>query len=153
MAHWQLEARSTFRRLPAEQATASGIDWGKADGTKDHPVWAAASVPIVTEPSKYDDHLVVLRALNPRPSESGCTRASSYQASRGQNMMVRVACPGLPSLSWAATRRTQPRRVAIRLRSLSCRTCRLPCQWAAVGDDILQMIVCLRDGKEPAQGC
>jgi hypothetical protein len=64
------------------------------------------------------------------------------QALRGQNM---VACPGLPSLSWAATRRTQPRRVcaraAIRLRSLSCRTCRLP--WVT-------MIVCLpgRDGKE-----
>ncbi len=53
------QARSTFRRLPAEQAT--GIDWRKADGTKDHPVWA--SVPIETEPSKYD--LVVLLALNP----------------------------------------------------------------------------------------
>jgi hypothetical protein len=51
------QARSTFRRLSAEQAT--GIDWRKADGTKDHPVW---SVPIETEPSKYD--LVVLLALN-----------------------------------------------------------------------------------------
>ena len=44
------QARSTFRRLPAEQTT--GIDWSKADDTKDHPVWA--SVPIETEPSKYD---------------------------------------------------------------------------------------------------
>ena len=53
----------------------SGIDWRKADGTKDHPVWA--SVPIETEPSKYD--LVILLALNP----IRCTRASSYQALRG----------------------------------------------------------------------
>ncbi len=53
------QARSTFRRLPAEQTTR--IDWRKADGTKDHPAWA--SVPIETEPSKYD--LVVLLALKP----------------------------------------------------------------------------------------
>jgi hypothetical protein len=40
------QARSTFRRLPAEQTT--GIDWRnlKADGTKDHPVWATRNVPI-----------------------------------------------------------------------------------------------------------
>ena len=58
------QARSTFRRLSAEQAT--GIDWRKADGTKDHPVWA--SVPIETEPCKYD--LVVVLALNPIRDES-----------------------------------------------------------------------------------
>jgi hypothetical protein len=28
---------STFRRQPAEHTT--GIDWRKANGTKDHPVW------------------------------------------------------------------------------------------------------------------
>jgi hypothetical protein len=49
-------SRSTFRRLPAEQTT--GIDWRKADGTKDN-----AGVPIETEPRKYD--LVVLLALSP----------------------------------------------------------------------------------------
>ena len=48
-------------KLLSEQAT--GIDWRKADGTKDHPVWA--SVPIETEPSKYD--LVVLVLLAPNP--------------------------------------------------------------------------------------
>ena len=65
LAHWQ--ARSTFRRLPAEQLEleANGIDWRKADGTKDHPVWA--SVPIETEPSKYDP--VVLLALNFEPHQ------------------------------------------------------------------------------------
>ena len=86
-------------------------------GTKDHPVWA--SVPIATDPNMYD--LSVLLALNPiKVYESIISSGIA-----GQNM---VACPGLPSLSWAATRRTQPRRVAIRLRSLSCRTssCRLP---------------------------
>ncbi len=121
------QARSTFqvRRLSAEQASGIMIDWRKADGTKDHPVWASA--PIETEPRKYD--LVVVLTLNPIRDES-----------------IILSRPGLPSLSWAATRRTQPRRVAIRLRSLSCRTCRLP--W---GDDILQMTVCLRDGKEAAE--
>ncbi len=53
------QARSTFRRLSAEQATGIMIDWRKADGTKDHPVWA--SVPIATDPNKYD--LSVLRVL------------------------------------------------------------------------------------------
>jgi hypothetical protein len=50
---------SSLKLLPQKK----GIDWRKpeADGTKDHPVWA--SVPIETEPSKYD--LVVLLALNP----------------------------------------------------------------------------------------
>ncbi len=42
------------------------IDWRKADGTKDHPVWA--SVPIETEPCKYD--LVVVLALSPIRDES-----------------------------------------------------------------------------------
>ncbi len=62
------QARSTFRRLSAEQATGIMIDWRKAaaDGTKDHPVWA--SVPIETEPWKYD--LVVVLALNPIRDES-----------------------------------------------------------------------------------
>ena len=55
------QARSTFRSLPASAEQTTGIDWRKADGTKDRPVWA--SVPIETEPSKYD--LVVLLALNP----------------------------------------------------------------------------------------
>jgi hypothetical protein len=41
----------------------TGIDWRKANGTKDHPVWA--SVPIATDPNKYDSDLGVLLALNP----------------------------------------------------------------------------------------
>jgi hypothetical protein len=60
------QARSTFRRLSAEQASGIMIDWRKADGTKDHPVWT--SVPIETEPCKYD--LVVVLALNPIRDES-----------------------------------------------------------------------------------
>ena len=47
---WLTGRLSTFRRQSAEHTT--GIDWRKANGTKDHPVWA--SVPIATEPSKYD---------------------------------------------------------------------------------------------------
>ena len=61
-SHWDRWLKlSTFRRLSAEQTT--GIDWRKADGTKDHPVWASVPRAIDTEPSKYD--LVVLLALNP----------------------------------------------------------------------------------------
>ncbi len=58
------QARSTFRRLPAEQASGIMIDWRKADGTvtvaKDHrdPVWA--SVPIETEPCKCDTSTILL---------------------------------------------------------------------------------------------
>ena len=51
---------STFRRHSAEHRDATGIDWRKANGTKGHPVWA--SVPIATDPNKYD--LSVLLALN-----------------------------------------------------------------------------------------
>ena len=40
------------------------VDWRKADGTKDHPVWA--SVPIETEPARSKhDLVVVLLAPNP----------------------------------------------------------------------------------------
>jgi hypothetical protein len=46
---------------------------------------------IALEPSKYDSDPVVLLALSPGPIRY-TTRASSYQALRGQNM---VACPGL----------------------------------------------------------
>ena len=44
------------------------IDWRKADGTKDHPVWASVPTGIETEPCKYD--LVVVLALNPIRDES-----------------------------------------------------------------------------------
>jgi hypothetical protein len=85
-------ARSTgtFRRLPAEQATAtgSGIDWGKADGTKDHPVWA--SVPIETEPSKYD--LVVLLALSPITGRDESITILSGTA-RDRISSLALACP------------------------------------------------------------
>ena len=51
--------------LPSKPLASSGsIDWRKADGRKDHPVWAPASVPIETVPRKYD--FVVLLALSPR---------------------------------------------------------------------------------------
>ena len=52
---------SSFRRQSADSEHTTGIDWRKANGTKDHPVWA--SVPIAAEPNKYD--LSVLLALNP----------------------------------------------------------------------------------------
>ena len=108
------QARSTFRRLPAEQTT--GIDWRKADGTKDHPVWA--SVPIETEPSKYD--LVVLRlpALSPirvYDSESiilSGTAGSEY----GRLPWLVLSVLGGRRTSNAAS---PPRRVTIRLRRVT----------------------------------
>jgi hypothetical protein len=116
-------------------------------------VW---SVPIETEPSKYD--LVVLRLLallKPHPSQPEGVREhypirppQRPEALRGQNM-VACQCPGLPSLSWAATRRTQPRRVAIRLRTELI----MSDLQTSMGDVILQMIVGLpgRDGKEAVE--
>jgi hypothetical protein len=60
-----------------------------------------------------------------------------------------VACPGLPSLSWAATRRTQPR--AEGCHSPIAQLIMSDLQ-TSMGDDILQMIiVCLRDGKEAVE--
>jgi hypothetical protein len=80
-------ARSTgtFRRLSAEQTT--GIDWRKADGTKDHPVWA--SVPIETEPCKYD--LVVLLALNPITGRDESIILSG--TARDRIWSLALACP------------------------------------------------------------
>ena len=134
------QARSSFRRLPADSEQTTGIDCRKADGTKDHPAWASA--PIETEPRKYD--LVVVLALNPIRDES-----------------IILSRPGLPSLSWAATRRTHCRASesegchSIAQLIMSDLQTSMP-----VGDDIrvltgrLQiMIVCLRvrDGKEAAE--
>ncbi len=51
----KLDPPSSFKFagcLPSSQAT--GIDWRKADGTKDPPVLASASVPIETEPSNFE---------------------------------------------------------------------------------------------------
>ena len=85
---------STFRRQSAEHTTGR-IDWRKANCTKDRPVWASGTVPIATDPNKYD--LSVLLALNPiKVYESIIPSAGWHQALRGQNM---VGCPGLPSLS------------------------------------------------------
>jgi hypothetical protein len=97
----KLRCRSTFRRLPAEQAT--GIDWRKAYGTKDHPVWA--SVPIETGPSKYD-LVVVLLALNPIRVYESIILSGIAGTEYGRFKFNPIACPqaGLPSLSWAATR-------------------------------------------------
>jgi hypothetical protein len=53
---------SAFRRQSAEHTTQAGIDWRKANGTKDHPVWASVPIRVATEPNKYD--LSVLLALN-----------------------------------------------------------------------------------------
>ena len=53
----------SFRRLSRSAEQTTGIDWRKADGTKDHPVWAR--VPIETEPTRSKHDLVVLLALNP----------------------------------------------------------------------------------------
>ncbi len=92
------QARSTFRRLSAEQTT--GIDWRARQMAQNPPrvgecapAGAIASGRSETEPSKYDPVVPLLVALN---TPSGCTRASSYRALRGQNM---VACPGLGTLS------------------------------------------------------
>jgi hypothetical protein len=61
-------------RQSAEHTTGIA-DWRKANGTKDHPVPVWASVPIATDPSKYD--LSVLLAVRPDP-EIPDARASGF---------------------------------------------------------------------------
>ena len=112
---------STVRRLPAEHTT--GIDWRKADGVKDRPVWASlpVSVPMIataralSEPSKHDLRVLVLPAPNPIKGDESIIPSGTTGTRTEYGRF-----PGfkLPSLSWAAAaRRTQPRRVAIQLRS------------------------------------
>jgi hypothetical protein len=122
-------------------------------------VW---SVPIETEPSKYD--LVVLTgrlllALNPislRVYES--IILSGRLRHCGDRIILRIwslalACPlclGRPHVRLSRTQ-PEPRRVAIRLRTeLIMSDSGLQ---TFMGDDILQMIVCLpgRDGKEAVE--
>ncbi len=83
---WLALCRSTFRRLSAEQTT--GIDWRKADGTKctqkDHPVWA--SVPIETEPSKYDLQVVVVLLPTVAPGHGANGRLLKRNEARASSM-------------------------------------------------------------------
>ena len=130
------QARSTFRRLSAEQTT--GIDWRKADGTKDHPMWASHGVPIETEPcGKYD--LVVLLALNP----IRCTRASSYHTGTAGTEYGRLPWLALSVLGGHTSNAASEGCHSIAQLIMSDLQ-------TSMGDDILQMIVRLRDGKEAA---
>ncbi len=124
--------------------TASGIDWRKADGTKDHPVWASHGVPIETEPSKYGD-LVVLLTLNPIRVYESIILSGIAGTEYGRLPFLASSCPlclGRPHTSNAASEGCHS---VAQLIMSDLRTS-MP-----VGDDILQMIVCLRhgDGKEP----
>ena len=126
------QVRSTFRRLPAEQTT--GIDWRKADGTKDHPVWA--SVPIETEPCKYD--LVVVLAPNPIRDESiilSGTAGTEY----GRLPWLALSVLG----GYTSNAAWQGCHLIAQLIMSDLQT--------SMGDGILQMTVCLRDGKEAVE--
>ena len=127
------QARSTFRRLPAEQAT--GIDWRKADGTKDPPVWA--SVPIDTEPSKYD--LVVLLALNPIRVYESIILSGIAETEYGRLPWLALSVLGGHTSNAAS----EGCHSIAQLIMSDLQTSK--------GDDILQMTVCLRDGKEAVE--
>jgi hypothetical protein len=124
---------STFRRLSAEQTT--GIDWRKADGTKDHPVWA--SVPIDTEPSKYD--LVVLLALNPIRVYESIILSGIAETEYGRLPWLALSVLGGHTSNAAS----EGCHSIAQLIMSDLQT--------SMGDDILQMIVCLRDGKEAVE--
>jgi len=120
---------STFRRLSADQT--DGIDWRKADGTKDHPVWA--SVPIEADPSEYD--LTVLLALNPMNVYKSIISSGLAEAEYGRLPWLALSVLGGQTSNAAA----EGCHSIAQLMMSDLQT--------SIGDDILQMIVCLRDSK------
>jgi hypothetical protein len=101
-------------------------------------------VPIETEPTRSKHDLVVLLALLielETPSGCQCTRASSYQALRGQNTYDR-----LPS-GWLALSVLGGYTSNAASEARGCHS--TAPHWQAPVDP--QMIVCLRDGKEAVE--
>jgi hypothetical protein len=143
------QARSTFqvRRLPqaAEQleleATGTGIDWRKADGTKDHPVWA--SVPIETEPSKYDLVVLLLVALNPIRVYESIILSGTAGTEYGRLPWLALSVLG----GYTSNAASEGCHSIAQLIMSDLQT--------SMGDDILQIIVCLHDGnlKEAVEQC
>jgi hypothetical protein len=139
---------SNFRRQSQAAEHTTGIDWRKANGTKDsdHPVWASVRhcVPIATEPNKYDPS--VLLALNPVKVYESIISSGIAETEYGP-------CSGLPlaalsvmsgHTSNAASEGCHSAIAQLIMSESDLQT--------SMGDDILQMIVChgLRDGKEAA---
>jgi hypothetical protein len=109
-------------------------------------VWATRSVPIETEPCKYDHLVVLLEHSTPGPLASlAGTRASSYQALRGQNM-VASSCP-----QWLQVALSVLGGHTSNAASEGCHSIAqliMSDLQTSMADDFLQMTVCLRDGKE-----
>ena len=120
---------STFRRLSADQT--DGIDWRKADGTKDHPVWA--SVSFEADPSEYD--LIVLLALIPMNVYKSIISSGLAEAEYGRLPWLALSVLGGQTSNAAA----EGCHSIAQLMMSDLQT--------SIGDDILQMIVCLRDSK------
>jgi hypothetical protein len=121
----------------------AGIDWRKADGTKDHPVWASVPpVPIETEPCKYDP--VVVLALNPIRDESiilSGTAGTEY----GRLPWLALSASVLGGHTSNAASGSEGCHSISSIAQLIMSDLQ-----TSMGDDILQMTVCLRDGKEAA---
>ena len=122
-----------LRGLSAEHTT--GIDWRKANGTKDHPVWA--SVPIATEPNKYD--LSVLLALNPIKVYESIISSGIAGTEYGR----------LPWLALSVMSGHTSNAASEGCHSIAQLI--MSDLQTSMGDGILQMIVCLRDGKEAVE--
>ena len=113
----------------------TGIDWRKANGTKDHPVWA--SVPIATDPNKYD--LGVLLALNPIKVYESIISSGIAGTEYGR----------LPWLALSVMSGHTSNAASEGCHSIAQLI--MSDLQTSMGDDILQMIVCLRDGKEAVE--
>ena len=109
----------------------TGIDWRKANGTKDHPVWA--SVPIATDPNKYD--LGVLLALNPIKVHESIISSGIAGTEYGR----------LPWLALSVMSGHTSNAASEGCHSIAQLI--MSDLQTSMGDDILQMIVCLRDSK------
>ena len=107
----------------------------KANGTKDHPVWA--SVPIATDPNKYD--LGVLLALNPIKVYESIISSGIAGTEYGR----------LPWLALSVMSGHTSNAASEGCHSIAQLI--MSDLQTSMGDDILQMIVCLRDGKEAVE--
>jgi hypothetical protein len=118
----------------------------KANGTKDHPAWA--SVPIATDPNKYDPSVLLLVALNPIKVYESII--ASGTAGTEFIWSVALACPLCHERPHVDFSESSLGREGCHSTSSIAQLIMSDLQ-TSMGDDILQMIVCLRDGKEAVE--
>ena len=110
-------------------------------GTKDHPVWA--SVPIATDPNKYDPSVLLLVALNPIKVHESIISSGIAGTELEYGRLPWLALSVMSGHTSNAASEGCHSIAQLIMSDLQ----------TSMGDDILQMTVCqcLRDGKEAVE--